>query len=129
MNNSARRSSCSWKATPRTLFLLMESDPTDELPTIIGIFKLFFVLKMILLEWLAKLAKLIGRHAARLSACRIAAIVSQDGALRGGVDRGCRGSSQKYPGFAERMHKGLVDVFDEKGRYVSQPLSCSLSLP
>ena len=25
---------------------------------------------------------------------------------------------QKYPGFADRVHEGLVDIFGEKGRYV-----------
>lgn len=24
---------------------------------------------------------------------------------------------QKYPGFADRVHEGLVDVFGDKGRY------------
>ena len=28
---------------------------------------------------------------------------------------------QKYPGFADRIHEGLVDIFGEKGRFV-----CSL---
>ena len=26
---------------------------------------------------------------------------------------------QKYPGFADRIHEGLVDIFGEKGRSVS----------
>jgi hypothetical protein len=25
---------------------------------------------------------------------------------------------QKYPGFADRIHEGLVDIFGEKGRFV-----------
>ena len=28
------------------------------------------------------------------------------------------GAEQKYPGFAEKVHEGLVDIFGEKGRYV-----------
>lgn len=28
------------------------------------------------------------------------------------------GSLQKYPGFADRIHEGLVDIFGEKGRNV-----------
>jgi hexokinase len=29
---------------------------------------------------------------------------------------GAYGPLQKYPGFADRVHEGLVDVFGEKGR-------------
>ncbi|KAJ6552276.1 hexokinase [Mycena vulgaris] len=103
-----------------TAFLsLMESDPTDELLMIIGIFSHFFAVETTLAErqFFRALAKLIGRRAARLSACGIAAIVSKMGYLEEGCLVGADGSLyNKYPGFAERVHEGLVDVFGEKGR-------------
>jgi len=60
---------------------LCHSDPTDELLMIIGIFSHFFALETTLAErqFFRALAKLIGRRAARLSACGIAAIVSRMG--------------------------------------------------
>jgi hexokinase len=66
----------------------MYSDPTDELLMIIGIFSHFFAVETTLAErqFFRALAKLIGRRAARLSACGIAAIVSKKGYL----DEGCR---------------------------------------
>jgi hypothetical protein len=36
---------------------------------------------------------------------------------------------QKYLGTTERVHEGLVDIFEKKGWYVPPLLSCSLSLP
>jgi hexokinase len=71
-----------------SLFLPMYSDPTDELLMIIGIFSHFFAVETTLAErqFFRALAKLIGRRAARLSACGIAAIVSKKGYL----DEGCR---------------------------------------
>ncbi|KAJ7045360.1 hexokinase [Mycena alexandri] len=105
-----------------TAFLsLMESDPTDELLMIIGIFTHFFALETTLAErqFFKALAKLIGRRAARLSACGIAAIVGKMGYLEEGCAVGADGSLyNKYPGFAERVHEGLVDVFGEKGRNI-----------
>ncbi|KAJ7291551.1 hexokinase, partial [Mycena rebaudengoi] len=108
-----------------TAFLsLMESDPTDELLMIIGIFTHFFAVETTLAErqFFRALAKLIGRRAARLSACGIAAIVGRMGYLDGdgdGCSVGADGSLyNKYPGFADRVHEGLVDVFGEKGRNV-----------
>ncbi|KAJ6563810.1 hypothetical protein B0H19DRAFT_1258342 [Mycena capillaripes] len=91
----------------------MESGPTDELLAIIGNFKLFFVLKMILLEWYSC------RSSARKELSEVGWVVGAEG----------HRMMQKYRGSAERVHKGLVDVFDKKGWYVLQPLSCSLSLP
>ncbi|KAJ7644422.1 hexokinase [Roridomyces roridus] len=70
-----------------TAFLsLMESDPTDELLMIIGIFTHFFAVETTLAErqFFRALAKLIGRRAARLSSCGIAAIVSKMGYLEEG---------------------------------------------
>ncbi|KAG9308315.1 hexokinase [Chiua virens] len=103
-----------------TAFLsLMESDPTDELLMIIGIFTHFFALETTLAErqFFRALAKLIGRRAARLSACGIAAIVKKMGYLEEGCSVGADGSLyNKYPGFPERVHEGLVDIFGEKGR-------------
>jgi len=105
-----------------TAFLsLMESDPTDELLMIIGIFSHFFAVETTLAErqFFRALAKLIGRRAARLSACGIAAIVSKMGYLDEGCAVGADGSLyNKYPGFADRIHEGLVDIFGEKGRNI-----------
>jgi len=105
-----------------TAFLsLMESDPTDELLMVIGIFSHFFALETTLAErqFLRALARLIGRRAARLSACGIAAIVSKMGYLDEGCSVGADGSLyNKYPGFADRVHEGLVDIFGEKGRNI-----------
>ena len=116
------------------------SDPTDELLMIIGIFSHFFAVETTLAErqFFRALAKLIGRRAARLSSCGIAAIVSKMGYLDEGCHVGADGSlynvmfpclwrsllsdssaiMQKYPGFADRIHEGLVDIFGEKGRFV-----------
>ncbi|KAJ3560390.1 hypothetical protein NP233_g10871 [Leucocoprinus birnbaumii] len=97
---------------------LMESDPTDELLMIIGIFTHFFAVETTLAErqFFRALAKLIGRRAARLSACGIAAIVSKMGYLDEGCSVGADGSLyNKYPGFADRIHEGLMDIFGDKG--------------
>lgn len=105
-----------------TAFLsLMESDPTDELLMIIGIFSHFFALETTLAErqFFRALAKLIGKRAARLSACGIAAIVSKMGYLDEGCAVGADGSLyNKYPRFSERIHEGLIDIFGEKGRNI-----------
>ncbi|KIP04813.1 hypothetical protein PHLGIDRAFT_75252 [Phlebiopsis gigantea 11061_1 CR5-6] len=105
-----------------TAFLsLMESDPTDELLMIIGIFSHFFAVETTLAErqFFRALAKLVGRRAARLSACGIASIVSKMGYLEEGCAVGADGSLyNKYPGFADRIHEGLVDIFGEKGRNI-----------
>ncbi|KAF8558656.1 hexokinase [Imleria badia] len=105
-----------------TAFLsLMESDPTDELLMIIGIFTHFFALETTLAErqFFRALAKLIGRRAARLSSCGIAAIVKKMGYLEEGCSVGADGSLyNKYPGFADRVHEGLQDIFGEKGRNI-----------
>lgn len=105
-----------------TAFLsLMESDPTDELLMIIGIFTHFFALETTLAErqFFRALAKLISRRAARLSSCGIAAIVSKMGYLDEGCSVGADGSLyNKYPGFADRIHEGLVDIFGDKGRNI-----------
>ncbi|KAF9477658.1 hexokinase [Pholiota conissans] len=106
-----------------TAFLsLMESDPTDELLMIIGIFSHFFAVETTLAErqFFRALAMLIGRRAARLSACGIAAIVSKKGYLEKGCTVGADGSLyNKYPGFADRIHEGLVDIFGERGRNIT----------
>ncbi|KAI0700206.1 hexokinase [Cytidiella melzeri] len=105
-----------------TAFLsLMESDPTDELLMIIGIFSHFFAVETTLAErqFFRALAKLVGKRAARLSACGIAAIVSKMGYLEQGCSVGADGSLyNKYPGFADRVHEGLQDIFGEKGRRI-----------
>jgi len=105
-----------------TAFLsLMESDPTDELLMIIGIFTHFFALETTLAErqFFRALSKLIGRRAARLSSCGIAAIVKKMGYLEEGCSVGADGSLyNKYPGFADRVHEGLQDIFGDKGRNI-----------
>ncbi|EIM87021.1 hexokinase [Stereum hirsutum FP-91666 SS1] len=105
-----------------TAFLsLMESDPTEELLMIIGIFSHFFALETTLAErqFFRALAKLIGRRAARMSACGIAAIVSKMGYLEDGCSVGADGSLyNKYPGFADRVHEGLCDIFGDKGKNI-----------
>ncbi|KAF9507028.1 hypothetical protein BS47DRAFT_1352147 [Hydnum rufescens UP504] len=105
-----------------TAFLsLMESDPTDELLTIIGLFTFFFGLETTLAErqFFRALSRLIGRRAARLSACGIAAIVSKKGYLDEGCAVAADGSLySKYPGFADRVHEGLVDIFGVKGKNI-----------
>jgi len=118
------------------LTCLLHSDPTDELLMIIGIFTYFFALETTLAErqFFRALAKLIGKRSARLSACGIAAIVSKKGLLEEGCSVGADGSlynvriavlgiradsrltsGQKYPGFADRVHEGLQDIFGDKG--------------
>jgi hexokinase len=61
---------------------------------IIGIFSHFFALETTLAErqFFRALAKLVGRRAARLSACGIAAIVSKMGYLEAGCSVGADGS-------------------------------------
>jgi hypothetical protein len=70
------------------------SDPTEELLMIIGIFTHFFALETTLAErqFFRALAKLVGRRAARLSSCGIAAIVSKMGYLEEGCSVGADGS-------------------------------------
>ncbi|KAK7062861.1 hexokinase [Paramarasmius palmivorus] len=92
-----------------TAFLsLMESDPTDELLMIIGIFTHFFAVETTLAErqFFRALAKLIGRRAARLSACGIAAIVSKMGYLEEGCSVGADGSLN-IPASPIEFMKGL----------------------
>ncbi|GHJ86444.1 hypothetical protein NliqN6_2846 [Naganishia liquefaciens] len=105
-----------------TAFLsLMESDPTDELLTVIGVFSYFFGIETTLEErqFFRSLAKLIGTRAARLSACGIAAIVSKKGYLEKGCSVGADGSLyNKYPGFADRIHQALVDIFGDAGKNI-----------
>jgi len=83
-----------------TVFLsLMESDPTEELMMIIGIFTHFFALKTTLAEcqFFHALAKLVGHHTARLSSCGIAAIVTKMGYLDAGCSVGADGSLYNVP--------------------------------
>lgn len=72
----------------------LRSDPTDELLMVIGIFTHFFAVETTLAErqFFRALAKLIGRRAARLSACGIAAIVSKMNYLDEGCAVGADGS-------------------------------------
>lgn len=61
---------------------------------IIGIMSHFFALETTLAErqFLRAIARLIGRRAARLSACGIGAIVGKMGYLESGCNVGCDGS-------------------------------------
>ena len=102
-----------------TAFLsLIESDPTDELLTITGLFMHFFGLETTDEErkFLRKLAVMIGTRSARLSACGIAAIVRKGNLLDEGCAVGCDGSLySKYPHFSERLHQALIDILGPKG--------------
>ncbi|EPQ29676.1 uncharacterized protein PFL1_02896 [Pseudozyma flocculosa PF-1] len=105
-----------------TAFLsLIESDPTDELLTVTGLFTHFFGLDTTLEErhFFRKLARLIGTRAARLSSCGIAALVTKMGYLEQGCGVGADGSLySKYPGFPDRLHEALEDIFGEKGKKI-----------
>ncbi|KAF8336507.1 hexokinase [Cantharellus anzutake] len=105
-----------------TAFLsLMETDPTDELLTIIGIFTYFFNLETTIEErqFFRSLARVIGTRAARLSACGIAALVSKMGYLEEGCAVAADGSLYgKYPKFAERLQEGLKDIFGDKAKNI-----------
>lgn len=75
-----------------TAFLsLIESDPTDELLTVTGLFTHFFGLDTTMEErkFFKKLAELIGTRSARLSSCGIAALVTKMGYLEGDNPKGC----------------------------------------
>ena len=96
-----------------TAFLsLMESDPTEELLMIIGIFSHFFALETTLAErqFFRALAKLVGRRAARLSSCGIAAIVSKMGYLESGCSVGADGSlyNVRIPGSLRAQSEELT---------------------
>lgn len=66
-----------------TLSLIVRSDSTDELLTVIGLFSHFYALETTVEErkFFKRLAVAIGTRAARLSACGIAAIVNKMGYL------------------------------------------------
>ncbi|KAK4054274.1 hexokinase [Microbotryomycetes sp. JL201] len=101
------------------LLSMIESDTTDELLLVLGLFSHFFALNTTLEErqFFRRLAQLIGTRAARLSACGIAAIVSKQGYLEEGCGVATDGSLyNKYPNFPERLGKALVDIFGEKGK-------------
>ena len=84
-----------------TAFLsLIESDPTDELLTVTGLFAHFFGLETTMEErkFFRQLAELIGTRAARLSSCGIAAIARKMGYEKEGCEVGADGSLySKYP--------------------------------
>jgi len=100
---------------------MMESDPTPELITVVGIFTHFYQIETTTAErkFFKSLAELIGRRAARLSSCGMAAIVRKCDLLDEGCSIGIDGSLYNmYPGFRDRIHEGLVDIFGERGRNV-----------
>lgn len=108
-----------------TAFLsLIETDPTDELLTVVGLFKYFFSLETDIEErrFFKKLAQLIGTRSARLSACGIASITRKKGLLETmpsftvGVD----GSLfSKYPHFPDRLKEALVDILGPKAKNIN----------
>lgn len=77
---------------------------------VIGIFTHFFAVETTLAErqFFRALAKLIGRRAARLSACGIASIVSKMGYLEEGCDVGADGSLYNV-GFSSLFYDFLSD--------------------
>lgn len=97
-----------------TAFLsLIETDPTDELLTVMGLFKYFFSLETELEERLffRRLAQLIGTRSARLSACGIAAIVKKKDLAKSSCTVGVDGSLySKYPHFVTRLHEALEGI-------------------
>lgn len=105
-----------------TAFLsLIETDPTDELLTVMGLFKYFFSLETEIHErrFFRELSRSIGARSARLSACGISAIVQKMGYLEQGCTVGCDGSLySKYPNFPERLHQSLEAILGPKGRNI-----------
>jgi hypothetical protein len=77
---------------------------------VIGIFTHFFALETTLAErqFFRALAKLIGRRAARLSACGIAAIVSKMGYLEEGCSVGADGSLYNVKAFFSVLATGCL---------------------
>ncbi|KAF8182264.1 hexokinase [Mycena galopus ATCC 62051] len=103
------------------LLSLMESDQTDDLQNVYGIFAHSFALETTIEErqFFRALAHLIVVRAARLGACGIAAIVRKMNYLEEGCLVGVEGSLyNKYPGFVETVHEGLQDIFGEQGRNI-----------
>ncbi|WFD29856.1 hexokinase [Malassezia sp. CBS 17886] len=105
-----------------TAFLsLIESDPTDEMLTVMGLFSYFFGLDTDLEErkFFRELAVLIGTRSARLSACGISAIVTKMGYLDEGCYVGVDGSLySKYPHFYDRLHGAIEDILGPKGKNI-----------
>jgi len=107
-----------------TAFLsLIESDPTEELLTVTGLFTHFFGLDTTIAErqFFRRLAQLIGTRAARLSACGVAAIASKMCYIdeKGTCGVATDGSLyQKYPKFPERLEEAIIDIFGEKGKVI-----------
>ncbi|KAG8852531.1 hexokinase A [Tulasnella sp. 330] len=98
---------------------MMESDPTPELLTVVGIFTYFFQVETSITErqFFQALAKMIGTRAARLASCGMAAVARRSDVLEEGCSIGIDGSLYNmYPGFKERIHEGLVDILGEKGK-------------
>lgn len=105
-----------------TAFLsLIETDPTDELLTAMGLFKYFFGLdtRQNEREFFRELSKAIGTRAARLSACGISAIVQKMDYLEKGCTVGCDGSLySKYPNFPQRLESAIVDILGPGGKKI-----------
>jgi len=100
---------------------MMESDTTEDLLTIVGIFAHFYQVETTQPErkLFKALAKMIGKRAARLASCGMAAVVRKCNMLDEGCSIGIDGSLYNmYPGFKERIHEGLVDIFGDKGKNI-----------
>ena len=105
-----------------TAFLsLIEADSTEELLTVMGLFKYFFSLETDLDErqFFRRVAQLIGTRSARLSACGIAAIVKKKNLLEEGCTVGVDGSLYcKYPHFVDRLHGALADILGPEAKKI-----------
>ncbi|KAG8948322.1 hexokinase A [Tulasnella sp. 424] len=100
---------------------MMESDMSPDLLTATSVFSQNYNIETTLAErqFFKALAKLIGTRAARLASCGMAAIVKKLDILDEGCSIGVDGSLyDMYPGFKERIHGGLTDIFGEKGKNV-----------
>ncbi|KAI9447232.1 hypothetical protein F5148DRAFT_1379582 [Russula earlei] len=103
-----------------TAFLsLMESDPTEELLMIIGIFTHLLRARddargTAVLPGPGQTGRTARRSTERV---RHRGDREQDGLPGRGMLRR-RGRLSKYPGFADRVHEGLQDIFGDKGRNI-----------
>ncbi|KAI9480557.1 MAG: hexokinase-domain-containing protein [Benjaminiella poitrasii] len=65
-------------------------------------------------KFIKKICELVGKRAARLAACSIAAIVQHTGATQAGCDIGIDGSLYEfYPSFENRMYEALSELLPE----------------
>ncbi|KAG9011343.1 hexokinase A [Tulasnella sp. 427] len=99
------------------LLSTMESDTTPDLSLTSTMFSQPYALQTTLPEstFFKSLGKLVGTCAARLASCGMAA--KKLDCLEEGRSIGDGGSLyDMYPGFKERIHEGLTNIFGEKGK-------------